>query len=78
MKNIGISDQLTTDAALLRPSVVAQRLSITSQRLARLRLEGGGPAFIKIGRSVLYAKTDLDAWLDKTRRVSTSDVGTGI
>jgi hypothetical protein len=65
-------------AELLRPKAVARQLSVSRQRLARLRLEGGGPAFLKIGRSVLYAKTDLDAWLAKTRRVSTSDLGTGI
>ncbi len=26
-----------------------------------------GPAFLKIGRSIRYLKTDLDAWLQKHR-----------
>lgn len=43
--------------------------------LEKLRLVGGGPVFIKTGRTVRYRKSDLDAWLNSHRRRSTSDRG---
>src|SRR5829696_7532396 len=33
--------------------------------LSTYRCRGGGPAFKKAGRSVLYARHDLDAWADQ-------------
>ena len=60
---------------LLRPKVVAESLNLKPQRLARLRLEGGGPVFVKIGRSVYYDPQDVEAFLDGSRRRSTSDDG---
>lgn len=41
--------------------------------LNKLRVRGGGPRFVKIGRRVLYDYADLDSWLDEHRRNSTSD-----
>lgn len=41
----------------------------------KLRVFGGGPAYLKIGRRVVYALEDLDAWLATKRRSSTSDAG---
>jgi hypothetical protein len=67
-------DKITSN--ILRPSVAAAYLSLSVQRLAKLRLEGGGPQFIKCGRSVLYHFEDLDSWLAANRRKSTSDTGT--
>jgi hypothetical protein len=59
---------------LLKPEDVrAYHPSLNQQRLARLRLDGCGPAFIKIGRSVFYDKRDIDNWLDVNRRNSTSE-----
>lgn len=34
----------------------------TPGTLAKLRVIGGGPAFRKANRNVVYAATDLDAW----------------
>jgi len=59
--------------AILRPSEAGSYLSLSRQRLAKLRLEGGGPAYIKAGRSVLYRIEDLENWLAANRRKSTSD-----
>lgn len=39
--------------------------------LAKLRTIGGGPTFIKTG-AVRYDPDDLDEWLDKHKRISTS------
>lgn len=41
--------------------------------LTELRFKGGGPAFCKLARKVLYLPDDLDAWLEDAKRTSTSD-----
>jgi excisionase family DNA binding protein len=51
----------------------AQRLGICTRTLERLRLTGGGPRFVKIGRRVLYREADVDAWLETKARASTSE-----
>lgn len=41
----------------------------------RGRLEGYGPNYIKVGRSVRYRAEDVLLWLEGNRRRSTSDGG---
>jgi predicted DNA-binding transcriptional regulator AlpA len=45
----------------------------SASTLAKLRLYGGGPDYIKLGRRVVYDLADLDRWLTSHRRASTSD-----
>ena len=45
----------------------------SSSTFAKLRLYGGGPVYVKLGRRVVYNPDDLDAWLASRRRTSTSD-----
>jgi hypothetical protein len=59
--------------AAMRPDAAAAFLSLSTQRLAKLRLAGGGPPYVKIGRSVLYRREDLEAWLATHSRRSTSE-----
>jgi len=44
----------------------------------KLRCYGGGPKFIKIGKSVRYRMSALDIWLNERERVSTSDPGSTV
>ncbi len=53
----------------------ADLLGLSPRTLERLRIEGRGPAFLKLGRRVVYARTDLVAWAEMRRRSSTSDAG---
>lgn len=53
----------------------AEFLGLSPRTLERLRVEGRGPTFLKLGRRVLYARVDLVAWAESRRRSSTSDVG---
>jgi hypothetical protein len=47
-------------------------LQIAVSTLNKLRCSGEGPAFYKLGKSVIYCATDLDRWLSAHRRTSTS------
>jgi hypothetical protein len=51
---------------------VAERFAISESTLEKLRLSGGGPVYIKRGRSVRYAFKDVEEWLAAGRRRSTS------
>jgi predicted site-specific integrase-resolvase len=57
---------------VLDPKSAATYLQVASQTLARWRVEGVGPPFLKLGTSVRYDKSDLDSWLDARRQRSTS------
>ena len=41
--------------------------------LEKLRMTGKGPAYYKVGRSVIYHPDDIDTWIEQARRRSTSD-----
>ena len=45
----------------------------SASTFAKLRLYGGGPHYVKLGRRVVYDRADLDQWLTSNRRASTSD-----
>jgi len=60
----------------LRPRPAAEYIGHSESRLAKLRLYGGGPPFVKSGRTVLYDVNDLDSWLESLKRRSTSELAT--
>jgi predicted DNA-binding transcriptional regulator AlpA len=57
---------------MLRTDDVARLADLSSSTLAKLRLTGGGPHYIKLGRTVVYDPADVEAWLSIHRRSSTS------
>jgi excisionase family DNA binding protein len=59
---------------LLRPDEAAEFLGLGHSTLAKLRVFGGGPNFLKLGRSVRYSRDDLRRWAEERSRRSTSDV----
>jgi hypothetical protein len=36
-------------------------------------MRGDPPAFLKVGRAIVYDEADLDGWLESCRRQSTSE-----
>jgi len=51
----------------------AAHLKISKSLLDKLRLTGGGPAYMKLGpRRVVYDLGDLNAWAVRGRRENTS------
>lgn len=64
-----------TERRMLRVAEAASHLGLSVSYLNKLRVLGGSPRYIKVGRAVLYDPTDLESWLSDRRRVSTSDTG---
>ena len=61
---------------VLRAPEAAEYIGLSESTLAKRRLYGQPPAFLNLGgRAVGYAIDDLDAWLEKCRRRSTSQAG---
>jgi len=47
----------------LSPAQAAEYVGLSKQQLDVHRMQGGGPAFHKVGRRVLYAVIDLQDWM---------------
>jgi hypothetical protein len=60
------------DNELLEPKVVAKIVKRPENWLAKLRIIGGGPRFLKVGGTVRYRRSDVDAWLASCERVTTA------
>ena len=58
----------------LRTKDAASYIGLAVSTLAKFRVDGSGPRYIRAGR-ILYDRDDLDAWLASRKRVSTSDNG---
>jgi Helix-turn-helix domain len=58
---------------LLTPSEAAARLRVSMSWLAKARMRGDGPPYIKIGRSIRYTEPGLVQWTKSRQRLSTSE-----
>lgn len=58
---------------LLRTEAAAKVLDLSPQTLAIMRVEGGGPRYVKLGRSVRYDPADLAAWIEDNKRANTAE-----
>jgi predicted DNA-binding transcriptional regulator AlpA len=58
---------------LLPPGDAANFLSLSTSFLAKGRMTGRGPPFVKLGRSVRYRESALVQWLKSRTRLSTSE-----
>jgi predicted DNA-binding transcriptional regulator AlpA len=58
---------------LLHSAQVAKLLGVSSSWLAKSRLNGTGPRFIKIGRAVRYAMSAVREYILSRQRNSTSE-----
>jgi len=57
----------------MSPAEASRYLGCTAQHLQNLRARRKGPAFVKFGRLIRYARTDLDAYL-VARKVKTDEI----
>lgn len=56
----------------MRTPAAAAYTGLAESTLEKLRLTGDGPAYMKVGKVVVYDTADLDRWLVSHRRSSTS------
>jgi predicted DNA-binding transcriptional regulator AlpA len=67
------SVKASTIDPLLHPKDAARRLNVSSSWLAKARLSGIGPRYVKIGRSVRYPESSLREYIKGQMRGSTSE-----
>ena len=61
---------------VLTAKVAARFVGLSESTLAKLRLNGNGPLYCKLGRRVLYRPSDLEQWLESRTTRDTSDADT--
>ena len=65
---------METNSEVFRTDDAAKFLNLAKSTMAKMRLRGDGPVFVKAGpRIVLYRRADLEDWLVSCRRSSTSE-----
>jgi predicted DNA-binding transcriptional regulator AlpA len=65
-------DQATA-LLVFTPEETANRLKVSLSWLAKARMRGDGPPFIKIGRAIRYSEAALQQWMKSQQRLSTSE-----
>jgi len=63
----------TAGCALLTSEQAAKYLGFTDGWLAKMRMTGGGPKYVRLGRKCRYTRADLDAWIYAHRVSNTSE-----
>jgi excisionase family DNA binding protein len=58
---------------LLTPKEAADLLRVSMSWLAKARMRGDGPPYIRIGRSIRYSEAALHQWMKSRQRLSTSE-----
>jgi predicted DNA-binding transcriptional regulator AlpA len=59
---------------LLNPHQAAEHLGLTEASLQRMRTEGRGPSFVKVGkRRIAYRSSDIARWVEERLATSTAD-----
>jgi len=62
---------------VLSPRGAAAYTGVSESTLAKLRLTGGGPRFLKLTYKISYRRSDLDAWMASKTHSSTSEYAAG-
>jgi excisionase family DNA binding protein len=57
----------------LTPKQAATFLRVSKSYLDKLRVDGGGPRFLRFGRKILYRRSELNVWAEQRCFSSTSE-----
>jgi len=63
----------TNLTVLLTAAEAAPALKVSLSWLAKARMRGDGPPFIKVGRAIRYSEIALLQWMKARQRFSTSE-----
>jgi predicted DNA-binding transcriptional regulator AlpA len=58
---------------VITATAAAKFVGLSESTLAKLRLNGNGPTYCKLGRRVVYRPADLEAWLQSRTARDTTD-----
>lgn len=73
-RSIADESQTMTDMPGVLPASEAARfIGLSQSTLAKLRLNGNGPIYCKLGRRVVYRREDLATWLESRVARNTTD-----
>ena len=61
-----------SNGRLLSVTEAAERLSVSTSYLNKLRCTGGGPRYVRMGSRIAYDLEDLATWLEAQKRTATS------
>jgi excisionase family DNA binding protein len=64
---------MTTPAKVITTAEAARFLGLSESTLAKMRLNGKGPIYCKLGRRVVYRLADVEDWLQSRTTRDTSD-----
>jgi len=67
------SSPRTSSTIHFTPDQAGQYLNLSPRTLEKMRSDGGGPKFRKLGRRIRYTQVDLEAWANSRSYNSTSD-----
>jgi predicted DNA-binding transcriptional regulator AlpA len=62
-----------TSSVSLTPKQAAGLLNLSVSWLAKRRLAGDGPVYVKMGGAVRYSEAALQQWMKSRQRISTSE-----
>ena len=60
---------------LISAEDAANLLNLSASTLAKMRLTGQSPRYIKLGRRVAYRPSDIEAWVEAKSFKSTAEYG---
>jgi hypothetical protein len=63
----------SSNFVLLTPQETSSRLKVSLSWLAKARMRGDGPPYIRVGRSIRYSEVALLQWMKSRQRLSTSE-----
>jgi excisionase family DNA binding protein len=72
-KDVPFQRPATPAFVLLTPKEAARLLKVSVSWLAKARMRGDGPPYIRIGRSIRYREDALIQWMKGRQRLSTSE-----
>ena len=68
-----IEPQKSAEQHIVNTEAAAHLLNVSAVTLAKWRVSGEGPQFLKFGRSVKYRISDLQEWILGQQRESTAE-----
>ena len=69
-----MNKQYLDASPVLTAKEAAMHLKVSLSWLAKARMRGDGPPYIRIGRSIRYAQASLMQWMRSRQRLSTSEL----